>query len=125
MAHNRVMPLSEHEQRILADIEARLRADDPQLVNTVGTTTVNRDVRGKLRWAVVGLVVGFALLFVGVAVHPVWGVLGFGLMLAAAYQGLVQAKRLTRPRVASEAAERGGPLQRYLDAARRRDDDDR
>lgn len=125
MAHNRVMPLSEHEQRILADIEARLRADDPQLVDTVGASSLSRHVRRRLRWAVIAFLVGFALLFVGLQVHLVWGVIGFGLMLAAAYQGLVMAKHLARPRVAAENAERGGPLQRYLDAARRRDDDDR
>lgn len=125
MAHNRGMPLSEHEQRILADIEARLRADDPHLVDTVGTATVSRHVRGKLRWAVVAFLVGFVLLFVGLQAHVLWGVLGFGLMLGATYQALTLARQLTRPRVASEGGERSGPLQRYLDAARRRDDDDR
>lgn len=119
------MPLSEHEQRILADIEARLRADDPHLVDTVGTATVSRDVRRKLRWAAVAFLVGFALLFVGLQVNLIFGVVGFGLMLGAAYQGLVLGKRLARPRAAAEAGERGGPLQRYLDAARRRDEDER
>ncbi|MPZ74240.1 MAG: DUF3040 domain-containing protein [Nitriliruptorales bacterium] len=117
------MPLSDHEQRILADIEARLRADDPRFVDTVGSTTVLRHARRRLKFAGLGAVVGFALLFVGLQVHLVWGLLGFGLTLASVYQGLILAKRLagtqpSRPRVAA-----GGALQRYLDAARRREDD--
>lgn len=118
------MPLSEHEQRILADIEARLREDDPRFADTVGTRTVSSHLRGRLKWAVAGFLVGFVLLFVGLQVHLLWGVLGFGLMLAAAYAGLTVAKRMTRTRPAREAATTGGPLQRYLDAARRREDED-
>lgn len=119
------MPLSEHEQRILADIEARLRADDPQLADSVGAPGVSRHVRGRLRWAVAAFLVGFVLLFVGLQVHLVWGVLGFGLMVWAVYEALVLARRMTRPTVAAETGERASPLQRYLDAARRRDDDER
>ena len=117
------MPLSEHEQRILADIEARLRADDPRFADAVGTT-VSVHLRRRLRLAAVGFFVGFVLLFVGLQVHLLWGVLGFALMLAAVYSGLTVAKRITRTRPAREAETAGGPLQRYLDGARRREDDD-
>jgi hypothetical protein len=118
------MPLSDHEQRILADIEARLRADDPRFADTVGTTTVSKHLRSRLRLAGLAFFVGFVLLFVGLQVHILWGVLGFGLMLGSAYYALTAARQLTRTRPAREAETARGPLQRYLDTARRRDDDE-
>ena len=119
------MPLSDHEQRILADIEARLRADDPGFADTVQTRTVASDGRRRLRWVAVVFLVGFVLLFVGLNVHVLWGVLGFGLMLGAAYQGAMVAKKMTGARTSRDASGTGGPFQRYLDAARRRADEDR
>ena len=117
------MPLSEHEQRILADIEARLRADDPAFVENVRAT---RDTpaagRLTLRIAVLGTIVGFALLIVGLQAGMLWGVAGFGLMLASVYQGLVMVRRAAgAPQDGTSGA---GPLQRYLGAGRRRDDQD-
>jgi hypothetical protein len=119
------MPLSEHEQRILADIEARLRADDPRFAQTVGTTTVSRHLRNRLRLDAVGFVVGFALLFAGIGVHLLWGVLGFGLMLATAYHGLTVAKRLASQQNAAGGDTPKTPLQRYLGGAPRPDDEER
>lgn len=119
------MPLSDHEQRILADIEARLREDDPSFANTVQTSTVASDGRRQLRWVAVAFAVGFVLLFVGLSVHLLWGVLGFGLMLGAAYRGAMVAKKMTGARTPRDAAGPGGPFQRYLDSARRRTDEDR
>lgn len=119
------MPLSDHEQRILADIEARLREDDPGFANSVQTRTVASDGRRQLRWAAVAFVVGFVLLFVGLSVHLLWGVLGFGLMLGAAYRGATVAKKMTGARASRDAAGPGGAFQRYLDSARRRTDEDR
>ena len=118
------MPLSEHEQRILADIEARLREDDPRFADTVGTTTVSAHLRRRLRIAAIGFFVGFALLFVGLGVHLIWGVVGFGVMLAAVYSGLTTAKKMAESMKSTPGAGGRTPLQRYFDAAARRDDDD-
>ena len=120
------MPLSEHEQRILADIEAGLRAEDPGLAKTVGRRATPPAARGRTTWVIAGLVVGFVLLFVGLAVHLVWGVLGFALMLAAAYYGLTAAKAAAekfQPGAQGAGGETRGPLARYLDNVRRTDDD--
>lgn len=119
------MPLSEHEQRILADIEARLRADDPRFADSVETGTVSRHLRNRLKLDVAALLVGFALLFVGIRVHLLWGVLGFGVMLAAAYHGLTLAKKLASEQAAADGDAPRTPLQRYLGGARRGEDDDR
>ena len=119
------MPLSEHEQRILADIEARLREDDPQFAESVGTSTVSGHLRGRLKLDIAAFLVGFALLFVGIRVNLLWGVLGFGLMLAAAYHGLTLAKKLAGEQASGEGDAPRTPLQRYLGGAQAREDDER
>ena len=118
------MPLSEHEQRILADIEARLRADDPAFAENVRATPPAASGRLTLRLAVVGTIVGFALLIVGLQAGIVWGVLGFGLMLASVYQVLVIVRRAASAPPGPDGTPGAGPLQRYLGAGRRRDDQD-
>ena len=119
------MPLSDHEQRILADIEARLRADDPGFVDAVGSKTLPSHTRGRLRLAVVGALAGFVLLFVGLQVHVLWGLVGFGLLLASVYQGLVVAKRAATMPSPRQRVAATGAFSRYLDAARRREDEER
>jgi hypothetical protein len=119
------MPLSEHEQRILADIEARLRAEDPRFANTVGNATVARHLRRRIKLDVLAFLVGFALLFVGIRVNLLWGVLGFGLMLGAAYHGLTLAKRLASDQAAGDPGTARTPLQRYLGGAQRPEEDER
>jgi hypothetical protein len=119
------MPLSEHEQRILADIEARLREDDPRFAETVGTSTVSKHLRNRLKLDVVGFILGFVLLFVGITVGLLWGVLGFGLMLATAYHGLTLAKKLAGDQAGADGETPRTPLQRYLGGTATRDDDDR
>ncbi len=116
------MPLSDHEQRILADIEARLRADDPKFARTVGTTTVSTHARRQVKLAVAGFTVGFVLLCLGL-VHIAWGIAGFALMLASGVHGANQLKRLG----ADGTGDIGGQLRRgfsrYLDGVRRREGD--
>ena len=119
------MPLSEHEQRILADIEAGLRAEDPGLAKSVGRRSATPTARRRMPSVAVGLIAGFVLLFVGLAVNLLWGVLGFAIMLAAAYVGLTAAKAAAEQAQAdaSGAGEQRRPFGRYLDNVRRSDDD--
>jgi hypothetical protein len=117
------MPLSEHEQRILADIEAQLRADDPVFVAAQRPTVAAPARRRRIRLAVLGLVVGFALLIVGLQSNLIWGVLGFGLLLGSVYQLLVAARGAAQAAAGPDGTP-GGGLQRYLGAGRRRGDQD-
>lgn len=87
------MPLSDREQQILSDIEARLRADDPKFAKTVGTTTVTTNVRRKIKLSVATFILGFLLLLL--IIVSLWFALsGFVLMLASAIYGGTQLKRL-------------------------------
>lgn len=109
------MPLSDHEQRMLEQIESALYAEDPKFASSVrGGTLRAPSARRRLQGA--GLfVVGLAMLIVGVAVRatmigtfPVLSVFGFLVM----FGGVVFA--ITGPRVAKAAdhAPAGGPRQR-------------
>ena len=51
------MPLSEEEQRILAEIEASLRASDPDLAKNVASGVVTAESRRRVRLAIVGFLV--------------------------------------------------------------------
>lgn len=51
------MPLSEEEQRILAEIEASLLASDPDLTKNIVTGEIPAEGRRRVRLAVVGFIV--------------------------------------------------------------------
>lgn len=90
------MPLSEHEQRMLDQIEQALYAEDPKFANTVRQT--NPGVHYK-RWiikAVIGFVLGMGLLLLGLllggpdaslALPVTVSVIGFIFMLASFLMG--------------------------------------
>ncbi len=79
------MPLSEDEQRILQEIEAKLYESDPQLVQQVEETTVYRHAARMIKWGVLGFVVGLAVLVGFFAVNLVVGIVGFLIMLGSAF----------------------------------------
>ncbi|MGH8891461.1 MAG: DUF3040 domain-containing protein [Acidothermaceae bacterium] len=62
------MPLSEHEQRVLEQIERSLYADDPKFAATVRGIDPRTRQRRRYARAVIGFVLGLALLPVGIAV---------------------------------------------------------
>ena len=79
------MPLSEHEQRILAEIERRLLEEDPKFAHQVGSS-FRAHLGRRLKLAVVGFVLGLVVVvsstfFENVAI----GVAGFVIMLACVF----------------------------------------
>ncbi|MCV2491389.1 DUF3040 domain-containing protein [Geodermatophilus sp. YIM 151500] len=79
------MPLSEHEQRLLEQIERALVDDDPKFASSVRTGDRRGKARRKLQIGGLLAVVGLALL-IGGAVAPsvVLGVLGWLVMFGGA-----------------------------------------
>jgi hypothetical protein len=88
------VPLSEHEQRLLDQIERQLYADDPKFAAAVRSHDVKSHLSRRIKRYAALLVLGIAALVAG-AVLPnvVLGVAGFLVMLAAA---LVIARTLQR-----------------------------
>lgn len=78
------MPLSEDEQRILAEIEKNLHESDPRLAREVGETTIYRHALGSLKWSVMGIIVGLVVMVGTLQIHYLAAFGGFLLMLASA-----------------------------------------
>ncbi|MEG3614859.1 MULTISPECIES: DUF3040 domain-containing protein [Isoptericola] len=75
------MPLSEYEQRVLEQMERALESDDPRLATTLQQSRRRSPLRFVL--AGVGVVLGLLLLVIGAASQMAWlGVVGFALMFA-------------------------------------------
>ncbi|HVQ89035.1 MAG TPA: DUF3040 domain-containing protein [Actinomycetes bacterium] len=80
------MPLSEHEQRLLDQMERQLYADDPKLASTLRGSAAGLHDRRRLLVGSIAVVVGMSLLIGGVAA-PFWplGVAGFLVMLGGGW----------------------------------------
>lgn len=99
------MPLSEHEQRVLEQIERALYADDPKFAATVRGIDPRTLHRRRYLRATLGAIVGVVLLPVGIAVQQLeLSVAGFVLMLLAFLYG---ASTWRQRREASEVTEPG------------------
>ena len=83
--------LSDHEQRILAEIERNLAAEDPDFVRNVSEVRPTNDSIRMLRFSILGLALGLGML-IGFLTHTALGVLGFVVMLASIV-GLVTSIR--------------------------------
>lgn len=77
------MPLSEHEQRILEEIERRLAEEDPKLVEQVGRTDLYSHLARRIRLAALAFVAGLVLLLLFV-VSPWIAAVGFVVMVLSA-----------------------------------------
>ncbi len=88
------MPLSEHEQRLLDQIERQLYADDPKFASTVRAHDLKSHRTRRVKRFAALLVLGVAGLVAGAVLPNVFvGVAGFLVMLTAA---LVIARTLQR-----------------------------
>ncbi|HEY1321677.1 MAG TPA: DUF3040 domain-containing protein, partial [Streptosporangiaceae bacterium] len=67
-----VVPLSEHEQRQLEQIEQALYREDPKFGRLVRSSDPRVHYKRKLAQAVIGIAVGAGLLAAGVVTHRVY-----------------------------------------------------
>jgi Protein of unknown function (DUF3040) len=81
------VPLSEHEQRLLEQMERALYAEDPKFVSSLRGTDLRSHYRRRAVQSAAGFVLGVGMLMAGVIVRGPMiavSVLGFVLMLASA-----------------------------------------
>ncbi len=88
------MPLSEHEQRQLEQIEQALYREDPKFGRLVRSSDPRVHYKRKLVQALAGVVVGAGLLAAGVVIHRVYlGAAGAAIMLLSLLWAMVSWRR--------------------------------
>ncbi len=88
------MPLSEHEQRLLEQMERALYAEDPKFASALEGTGLRAYTRRRVYQAAAGFVVGIALLMGGMVAQQIWvSVVGFLVMLGCAVLAVTGWKR--------------------------------
>lgn len=87
------MPLSEHEQRMLEQLEQALAAEDPKFASSMEGS--RRGGPTRLRWiiGVVGVLVGLGLVLVGINTTMWVGAGGFAVMVASVAFALTPPRR--------------------------------
>ena len=79
------MPLSEHEQKMLDEMERQLFADDPRLARAFAPKPTPRRSGRRILIGLGAVVVGLGVLVLAVSLPAVWlGVIAFIGMLAGA-----------------------------------------
>lgn len=132
------MPLSEHEQRQLDQIERALYAEDPKFAHTVRSTNPQAHYRRRIVKAALGFVLGVCALMAGLVVNVmpisiIISLTGFLLMVFCCIWALTSWKRMTGVGAESEAPQkrsgrsakparssRGGFMERLEERWRRR-----
>ena len=97
------MPLSEHERRLLAQMEEALAADDPRLVSAMsGSTGVSRN---RLGLGVALVIAGLATLFGGLIAQIT--IVGLGGFLLSLTGSILIFRAVTAPGTLVSAAPQG------------------
>jgi hypothetical protein len=126
-----IVPLSEHEQRLLDEIEQALYAEDPKFASSVRSARRHRRFGSSLLLGVIGVLVGLGLVLVGLLANfIVLSVVGFVLLVGGFGYGAqsLRHRSTATPSDAGPAASRGAPKpgslrSRMEDRMRRRFDE--
>jgi hypothetical protein len=87
------VPLSEHEQQLLEQMEQALYAEDPKFASQMQGAGAKAAARRRLVVGVVGVVAGLALVLVGVNTTMWLGAVGFAIMVAAVAYAVTPPRR--------------------------------
>jgi DUF3040 family protein len=126
------VPLSEDEERILQEIAQRFYEDDPTFAREVSETTLYRHTVRRMKWAVLGVIVGGVFLVLSLSTSYLISFIGFLFMLGCALvfernlrklgrAGIEQLSRSLRANGMRDAL--GGAGRRMRDRFRREDDE--
>ena len=121
------MPLSDHEQRLLEQIERALYAEDPKFASAVRSTDLRTHYRRRIMRSAVLFALGLVALVAGVILQGAYlfpvAITGFALMVGAALLAILSAKRLRdvlRPHPIREVRRRVPFMERIEERWRRR-----
>jgi hypothetical protein len=104
------VPLSEHEQRLLEQMERALYAEDPKFASALRGADLRTHFRRRAYQAMAGFVLGVALLMTGLVAKfiPV-SIIGFLVMLTCAVLAVSSWRRIPGP---GEITTTSGPAPR-------------
>jgi Protein of unknown function (DUF3040) len=88
------VPLSEHEQRQLEQIEQALYAEHPRFAKAVRSADPQVHYKRRVVYAGVMFALGVALLLVGINTSPAVSVAGFVVMLGSCYWAAISYRRM-------------------------------
>jgi hypothetical protein len=116
------MPLSEHEQKILAELEESLSKQDPRFAKNVRDTNVYSHGSRRVRWGIAGFVAGLVILLVFFSQNVYAGLVGVAMMFASAIViernarllGRAGWRDITHSRPGDDASGSMGPRARSL-----------
>lgn len=93
------MPLSEHEQRMLEQMERALYAEDPKFATALEGSGLRTYTRRRVYQAIAGFLVGIALLMAGMVAQQFWviSVVGFLIMLGCAVLAVTGWRKAPKP----------------------------
>ncbi|MFD3310756.1 DUF3040 domain-containing protein [Streptomyces sp. NPDC058656] len=104
------MPLSEHEQRMLEQMERALYAEDPKFATALEGSGLRTYTRRRVYQAVAGFLVGIALLMAGMVAQQIWvSVVGFLVMLGCAVLAVTGWRKAPKPGEQPAAGAPGAP----------------
>src|SRR4051812_34269035 len=119
------VPLSEHEQRMLEQMERALYAEDPKFASALEGSGLRTYTRRRVYQAVVGFLVGIALLMAGMVAQLIWvSVVGFLVMLGCAVLAVTGWRKAPKPGEqpagAPQARRQGRPKRSMMDRIEQR-----
>jgi len=110
------VPLSEHEQHQLEQMEQALYAEDPKFASQMQGSAARARLRHRILIAAVGVIGGLGFVFLGVSLaNPWWGALGFALMVGGVVFAITPAKA---PKAGLGAVAQDGSVRAHTPAGR-------
>lgn len=110
------MPLSEHEQHLLEQMEQALYAEDPKFASQMQGSAARARLRRRILVGVVGVIAGLGFVFVSVIQGVIWwGALGFALMVGGVVYAITPAKT---PKVKLGAVAKNGSVREHSSEGR-------
>jgi hypothetical protein len=89
-----IVPLSEHEQRLLEQMEQQLSVEDPKFASAMRGSAARVKARRRMILGALGVLLGLGLVLLGVAQGVVLiGIAGFAVMVAGAWLAITPAKQ--------------------------------
>jgi hypothetical protein len=110
------VPLSEHEQQLLEQMEQALYAEDPKFASQMQGAGAKAAARRRIAIGVVGVLLGLGLLLAGVSTTMWLGAAGFALMVASVAYAVTPPRR----RAALGTVQPDGSVRRVAPSSRAR-----